>query len=583
MTRVRLRTELLIAALLIVCGLMGAVLVIVRRSVRAGIDRQVGVSMDALVHAFESLQDQREMQLSRTAAMLAELPPLKALMTTNDPRTVQDGSSRFWRLSGSDLFILADSQGRVMALHLRRSGWQPQQAERVLSDSILQHRAATWWYGAGQLYQVFLYPITAGSGGEREPLGVVAVGFQADDAVAAQLAMTLGTQIAIGSGHSLVASTLPPGEQEMLARRLAQGALPPGSGTHRIDLGRDRFEGASVHIQAQPPFLVEGYVLMPLGPMEAFAGALNRTLLIAGSIAMVLAALLLGFVARTMTRPLDSLVAGVRALAAGEYTYPIAPRGSSEVAELSEAFAAMREELLASQRRSLAAERLTALGRAASSISHDLRHYMAAVVANAEFLYEAEKLHLDRDEIYQEIKMASEQMIDLLDSLRELAKQEPALAVARGSLWQTLQRAVDAALARTGLPDRAIQVQAVGDPDGVFDPRKIERAFFNLILNACEATARTGGEVTIGIRSSPKAFEIRVGDNGAGIPAQIRETLFDPFVSAGKPSGTGLGLAIAAKIFHDHDGAIGVEKTASTGTVFLVRLPRFAKASFTRK
>src|SRR6185437_4698647 len=123
MTRVRLRTELLIAALLIVCGLMGAVLVIVRRSVRAGIDRQVGVSMDALVHAFESLQDQREMQLSRTAAMLAELPPLKALMTTNDPRTVQDGSSRFWRLSGSDLFILADSQGRVMALHLRRSGW----------------------------------------------------------------------------------------------------------------------------------------------------------------------------------------------------------------------------------------------------------------------------------------------------------------------------------------------------------------------------------------------------------------------------------------------------------------------------
>ena len=66
-----------------------------------------------------------------------------------------------------------------------------------------------------------------------------------------------------------------------------------------------------------------------------------------------------------------------------------------------------------------------------------------------------------------------------------------------------------------------------------------------------------------------------MSDNGSGIPASIRSTLFDPFVSSGKPNGTGLGLAIVSKIFHDHDGSVSVESTSESGTVFLVRMPRF--------
>src|SRR5438034_9903320 len=80
-----------------------------------------------------------------------------------------------------------------------------------------------------------------------------------------------------------------------------------------------------------------------------------------------LGALLLSFVSRTITHPLDNLVSGVRALAAGDYMFSITPRGSSEVAELGEAFSKMRSELLASQRRWIAAERIAALGNAASS------------------------------------------------------------------------------------------------------------------------------------------------------------------------------------------------------------------------
>jgi len=114
--------------------------------------------------------------------------------------------------------------------------------------------------------------------------------------------------------------------------------------------------------------------------------------------------------------------------------------------------------------------------------------------------------------------------------------------------------------------------------DGVFDTKKMERAFFNLLLNASEATAQRQGQICVELHSSAESFEVRVADNGPGIPESIRNTLFDPFVSSGKPNGTGLGLAIVNKIIHDHGGSVSVEQTSEAGTVFLVKLPRSSRA-----
>jgi signal transduction histidine kinase len=109
---------------------------------------------------------------------------------------------------------------------------------------------------------------------------------------------------------------------------------------------------------------------------------------------------------------------------------------------------------------------------------------------------------------------------------------------------------------------------------GTFDPQKIERAFFNLVLNACEASVTTQDEIEIELLSTPTLFEIRVIDHGSGVPSAICQTLFDPFVSFGKSNGTGLGLAIVSKVVHDHGGSVAVEETSTSGTTFLVRLPR---------
>jgi len=575
MARLRLRTQLLIATLVIIFALTGAVLLIIRHSVHSEITKQVQGSTDASLHAFETVQREREGDLSRTAAMLAELPTLKALMTTEHAPTIQDASRPFWELAGSDLFVLANSNGRVLGFQVK-TGWTRELAEQDLAKSVGQGESSAWWYANGQLYWVFLRPIVAGAETDQRQLGILAVGYQVDSTVAEQLSLVAGSQIALTAGNNVIASTLAPQAVSEFQRWITGKETAAGTSTRQLVLGSDQYEMASVLIHDGPPTPIRCYVLMSLEPANVLLQRLNRMIVILVLSVVLFAALMLTFVSRTITRPLDNLLAGVRALGSGDYAYSIKPRGSSEVVELGEAFSKMRGELLVSQQRWRANERVAALGRAASSISHDLRHYMAAVVANAEFLYEADKLKMNRDEIYHEIKMASEQMVDLLDSFRELAREEGSIAPAPALLDQIVRHAVETVLARPELRSRKVKVTTSGPTNGVFDAKKMERAFFNLVLNACEAAPDGTGAITVDIRSSDDSFDVRIADNGPGIPAAIRESLFDPFVSSGKLNGTGLGLAIVSKIIHDHHGSVTVEETSDTGTVFSIKLPRTA-------
>lgn len=575
MARLRLRTQLLIANLLIICALVGALLLFVRQTVRSEIAQQVQLDTNASLAAFENVQQERDVQLSRTAAMLSELPTLKALMTTSDALTIQDASDPLWKLAGTQLFVLAAPapSGEILGFHAAQIGWKVE-AQQNLKKSLDQREDAAWWYGNGRLYRVSLHTITAGQGNDVRELGILAVGYEVDATVAQQLAIVSGSQIALTANERIIASTISPSDETALATLIQS---ENGADRNREwKIGALPYQVASVAIHDGPPATVKCYVMMSLEPSNAFLSHLNRTILILGVSAVLLAAFLLGFVSKTITRPLDNLVAGVRALAKGDYTYSITPRGSSEVAELGETFSKMRGELLAAEERRFATERVAAFGRAASSISHDLRHYLAAVVANAEFLYEAEKLRLNRDEVYQEIRTASEQMTDLLDSLRELARVESSIAPMPASLAQTVRRAVDAVRARSELRNLDVAINTSGEMDGIFDAKKIERAFFNLVLNACEASVPSQGRVHVDIGSNQDWFEVRVSDDGGGVDPAIQETLFDPFVSYGKMNGTGLGLAIVSKIVHDHRGAVSVENTSTKGTTFLVKFPRTA-------
>src|ERR1700730_13096292 len=144
MGQLRLKTQLLISTLLIICALTGAILLIVRHTVRSEIDEQVREGTVASVDAFQAVQQERELQLSRTAAKLSQLDTLKALMSTQHSPTIQDGSSPIWQVSGSDLFLLPDQAGHVQGLHVTRPGLNSSMAEGDLAGSVNEGDHHAW-------------------------------------------------------------------------------------------------------------------------------------------------------------------------------------------------------------------------------------------------------------------------------------------------------------------------------------------------------------------------------------------------------------------------------------------------------
>jgi signal transduction histidine kinase len=288
---------------------------------------------------------------------------------------------------------------------------------------------------------------------------------------------------------------------------------------------------------------------------------------------MVGGSALVFFISTTFTRPLGDLVAGVRALGRGDFTYELDAHGGDEIAEVTGAFNRMRDSLLKTQQELLEAERLATIGRMASSISHDLRHSLAAIVANAEFLCESRLSSEQREDLYQEVRLGVNQMTELIDSLLEFSRTRESLRPTYGTVKDTVDRVVHSIQSRPDFHRVEITVSQQGSSTGWFDSRKLERALYNLILNACEAINGRPGHIEVEIREVAMGVEIRVADNGRGIPESIKATLFEPFTSFGKENGTGLGLTVVQKIVQDHGGDVAVENTSPEGTVFVVTLP----------
>jgi hypothetical protein len=117
MLRARLSTKLLLSMLLVSAALTISSLFFVRRFMQAQVRREIQSDLRNSELTFQNLQRQRETALSRSAQLMADLPTLRALMPATDPRTIQDASQGVWKLGGSDLFVLVDRAGRVVALH----------------------------------------------------------------------------------------------------------------------------------------------------------------------------------------------------------------------------------------------------------------------------------------------------------------------------------------------------------------------------------------------------------------------------------------------------------------------------------
>jgi signal transduction histidine kinase len=573
MLKLRMRTKFLLSMLLISAGLTCTSLLLVRHSVRKQIRREIFADLRNSVSTFQNFQRERELTLTHSAELLADLPTLRALMTTQHEATIQDASSDSWRLAGSDLFVLADRTGRVVALHTASAGLTRDMAQQAFAATLDDESSGHWWFGGQHLYEVFLRPIYFGPATANRLLGFLVIGYEIDDRLASQVGRIAASQVAFYYGDSLVKTSLSPAQESELARQRVPPSASGSNGPEEIQLGEERFLITSLELSGAKSPSVRLNVLKSYDQATAFLNGLNQLLLALGLAALVVGSILVFLISHTFTRPLGNLVSGVRALEKGDFTYSLDAQGGDEVAEVTGAFNRMRASLRTTQQELLEAERLATIGRMASSISHDLRHSLAAIVANAEFLCESRLSSDQREELYQEVRVAVNQMTDLIDSLLEFSRTRESLRPSYGNVKVSVERVMLAISSHPEFHPVRITFHQEGNGSGWFDPRKLERVLYNLLLNSCEAVVPESGRIHVELKEVRGGVEIRVSDNGRGIPETIRDQMFEPFISYGKENGTGLGLTVVQKIMQDHGGDVAVEKTSAEGTVFRLLLP----------
>jgi signal transduction histidine kinase len=254
----------------------------------------------------------------------------------------------------------------------------------------------------------------------------------------------------------------------------------------------------------------------------------------------------------------------------------ISDRGNILIFDKRAALALRNELQRRAQTQGIEVERMSAIGRMACAISHDMRHSLTAIYANAELLERHDRCASARAELLLEIQEAVLAMTERIDSLLQFGRNGRKNPLVHERVSLVVEKAVAAVKLHPDGRNVSITVDKFPPAQADIDARNLESAIYNLLLNACQAATCSTHvpEVKVHLADANERIYVTIFDNGPGIPASVRKNLFDPFVTAGKPNGTGLGLTLARRIAEEHGGSVCLEQSNPEMTVFTLSLTK---------
>jgi len=252
-------------------------------------------------------------------------------------------------------------------------------------------------------------------------------------------------------------------------------------------------------------------------------------------------------------------------------------RQTERYQRLASELAEMNLQLERAQAEARRSERLAALGQLSAGLAHEIRNPLGIIKGSAEMLNRklasADPLTSElAGYISGEVNRLNTLVARFLDFARPLPlERRPADAV------PIIERALKSA--HEQYPDAPVRVERDFAPDAPLlrlDEGMTEQVFLNLAVNAIEAMGAAGGTLRISIHPTHSngrpGAEIEFRDTGPGVPENMREQIFNPFVTT-KKTGVGLGLSIVSKIVDEHTGTIRLESPAGGGAAFRMFFP----------
>jgi signal transduction histidine kinase/ActR/RegA family two-component response regulator len=580
----RLRTKFLLSLVLITAALTCATLLVVRRSAQMRVRREIQEEALNAVLTFQVVQHEHQVALSRKADLLASL----AFMRNGDATTIQDISEDPWQSDYCDLFALADPAGKIVALHATIPEFPVAIAQDMLGRSLKEGDTAGWWYSGKRLYQVVLQPFYDGPPLKSTLLGTVIVG-RGIDSAANDLSRVSSSQVAFRYGPDIVVSTLSASKERDLARQ-----LQAGTSQQQVEIDGERFFASSVGLTSGAHPVASIIVLKSYTEALAFLENLNHLLSALGLVAVLAGGILVFAISEKFTRPLASLVEGVRALEHGDFAYPLEAQGGDEVAQVTRAFDRMRGTLKKNelQKQQLEdqlrqAQKMEAMGRLAGGVAHDFNNLLTVIKGHSDLLLDrlqpTDPFHSNARQIEKAAGRAASLTRQLLAFCRMQVLQPKVLDLS------VLVSEMSSLLRRLIREDIAFTLQA-GESLGRVkaDPGQIEQVIMNLTVNAGDAMPE-GGKLTIETRNvlvdekfarqrppmlPGRYVLLAVADTGHGMDANTKARIFEPFFTTKEQGkGTGLGLATVYGVVKQSGGCIWVDSAPGKGARFEVYLP----------
>ncbi len=301
--------------------------------------------------------------------------------------------------------------------------------------------------------------------------------------------------------------------------------------------------------------------------------------LLATCVIFSLGTMLIIFLARRYTYPIQRLVLKVRRVAGGDLSVTVPVDSSDEIGELAQSFNEMVEQLR--ERKNLEerlheAEHLSRVGQLASGIAHEIRNPLNYISLAIDHLKDEvrsacpeKQAEVDTiaETIKEEVRKANYMVLNFMNYGRPLKLRRT--HVAYGDI---IERALTVLREKLDGQKVAVQVELAPDlPPLYCDQELIRNCLFNFITNAAQAMPQ-GGTITLGATYADGIFRLTFADQGTGIAPEDLEKIFQPYFTT-KEAGIGLGLAITDRIIREHGGRIEATSRAGEGTVITVLLP----------
>jgi len=273
------------------------------------------------------------------------------------------------------------------------------------------------------------------------------------------------------------------------------------------------------------------------------------------------------FISNAMTKPIHDLFRLTKEFGKGRFKERIKIYSKDEIGELSKQFNQMADDIIELEDEIRQSERFTALGKAASIISHEIKSPLTALEGYTNKIIQS----FDDKNLHQEfqyiINTEFKRLKELLSNLLTFSKKEN-LSFKILNLRELTDYTINLVEKREHV---SITINIEENISIKGDFFKLVEVILNLVKNAHEAIEEKG---SIDISSSIQNGQIllKIADNGKGIKQEFLDNIFEPFVTS-KKKGTGLGLAICYKIMKEHNGTIEVKSKEGEGTTFILTFP----------